>query len=78
MIYGKRRQWKEAMEALDMAEKIDPTFAMTYYYKGVVHLSLTDFTAAAADFAKALVQDPTLQPAREGLAQAQRELRRKR
>jgi len=82
MVYGKRRQWKEAMEALDMAEKIDPTFAMTYYYKGVVHLSLTDFTAAAAEFAKALVQDPTLQPAREGLAQAQQaqrvQLRRKR
>jgi tetratricopeptide (TPR) repeat protein len=72
MIYGKRRQWKEAMEALYIAEKIDPAFAMTYYYKGVVHLSLMDVTAAAADFQKALAADPTLQPAREGLAQAQR------
>jgi tetratricopeptide (TPR) repeat protein len=71
MIYGKRRQWKEAMESLDMAERIDPTFAMIYYYKGVVHLSTQDAAAAAADFAKALAQDPTLQPAREGLAQAQ-------
>jgi tetratricopeptide (TPR) repeat protein len=72
MIYGKGRQWKEAMRALDIAEKIDPSFAMTYYYKGVVHLSTMDATAAAADFAKALAADPTLQPAREGLAQAQR------
>jgi tetratricopeptide (TPR) repeat protein len=81
MVYGKRRQWKEAMEALDLAEKIDPRFAMTYYYKGVVHLSTMDAAAAAADFARALAQDPTLQPAREGLAQAQqaqRALQRKR
>jgi protein O-mannosyl-transferase len=75
MIYGKRRQWKEAMEALDTAERIDPEFAMTYYYKGVVHLSTTDITAAVADFQKALAADSTLQPARDGLAQAQRALR---
>jgi hypothetical protein len=50
---------------------------MTYYYKGVVHLSNMDATAAAADFTKALARDPTLQPAREGLAQAQRALQRK-
>jgi tetratricopeptide (TPR) repeat protein len=65
------------MKALDIAEKIDPRFAMTYYYKGVVHLSIADVTAAAADFEKALAADPTLQPAREGLAQAQRALRSK-
>lgn len=72
MVYGKHGQMKEAMDALDRAEKIDPNFAMTYYYKGVVNLSANDLPAAEAHFAKALALDPALQAARDGLAQARR------
>ena len=72
MVYGKRGQRKEAMEALDRAEKIDPNFAMTYYYKGVLDLSANNLPAAEADFLRALAVDPTLQAARDGLAQARR------
>lgn len=78
MVYGKRGQMKEAMEALDQAEKIDPNFAMTYYYKGVVNLSTKDLPAAEANFAKAVALSPTLQVARDGLAQTIREMRAKR
>jgi tetratricopeptide (TPR) repeat protein len=78
MVYGKRGQMKEAMEALDRAEKIDPNFAMTYYYKGVVNLSVKNLPAAEASFAKALALDPTLQAARDGLAQARRGMQPKR
>lgn len=78
MIYGKRGQMKEAMEALDEAGKIDPNFAMTYYYKGLVNLSARQIPAAEANFAKALQIDPTLQAARDGLAQARRALQPKR
>lgn len=78
MIYGKRGQMKEAMEALDEAGKIDPNFAMTYYYKGLVNLSTRQIPAAEANFAKALQIDPTLQAARDGLAQARRALQPKR
>jgi tetratricopeptide (TPR) repeat protein len=72
MVYGKRGQMKEAMEALDRAEKIDPNFAMTYYYEGVVNLSTKDLAAAEANFGKAVALDPNLQPARAGLAQARK------
>jgi tetratricopeptide (TPR) repeat protein len=78
MIYGKRGQMKDAMDALDQAERIDPNFAMTYYYKGVVSLSTKDLPAAEANFGKALALDPTLQPASDGLAQARRGMQSKR
>jgi tetratricopeptide (TPR) repeat protein len=78
MVYGKRGQMKEAMEALDRAEQIDPNFAMTYYYKGVVNLSVKNLPAAEASFAKALALDPTLQAARDGLDQARRGMQPKR
>src|SRR5450432_3725233 len=78
MVYGKRGQMKDAMEALDQAEKIDPNFAMTYYYKGVVNLSIKDLPGAAANFVRALAADPTLQAARDGLAQARRGMQPKR
>ena len=31
--------WKEAMEAFDTAQKLDPNFAITYMYKGQVRLA---------------------------------------
>jgi tetratricopeptide (TPR) repeat protein len=78
MVYGKHGQMKEAIEALDQAEKIDPNFAMTYYYKGVVNLSTNDLPAADSNFAKAVALDPTLQAARDGLAQTRQRMQQKR
>jgi len=75
MIYGKRAQWPEAMEALAKAEKIDPGFAVTYVYKGLVHEATNQPEAAVQDFQHALAIDPKLQQARDGLAQAQARLR---
>ena len=74
MVYGKRGQMIEAMEALDQAEKRDPNFAMTYYYKGVVDLRLNKLRDAEAHFSKALALDPTLQAARDGLAQTRQKM----
>ncbi|MBV9505182.1 MAG: hypothetical protein JO323_09280 [Acidobacteriia bacterium] len=74
MIYGKRAQWAQAMDALATAEKLDPNFAATYAYKGLVHFSLNQPEAAIQDYQRALAIDSKFQPAREGLAQAQARL----
>jgi len=61
-----------------LAEKLDPKFAPTYAYKGLVHLAAGDPATAVADFERALAIDPNFQPARDGLAQARAALRVKR
>jgi len=75
MIYAKRAHWAEAMDALDMAQKIDPSYAMTYYYKGGVHLSQNQVPEAVADYRRAVELDRSYQPALEGLANAETRLR---
>ena len=71
MIYGKRSQWPEALDALATAEKLDPNFATTYVYRGLVHTATNQLTAAIQDYQRALAIDPKYQPALNGLAQAQ-------
>jgi tetratricopeptide (TPR) repeat protein len=73
-VYGDTRRWAEAMDALAMAEKLDPNFATTYVYKGLVHSATNQPEAAVADFRRALAIDPQFQQARDGLAQAQARL----
>ena len=46
MIYAKRARWPEAMEALETAAAIDPNFAMTYVYRGGVHLARGELQSA--------------------------------
>ena len=55
------------MQAFDTAEKIDPGFAITYLYKGQVHLANNELPAALAEFQHALQLDPRLEPARQAL-----------
>lgn len=71
MIYGKRSQWPEALDALATAEKLDPNFADTYVYRGLVHTATNQLEAAILDYKRALVIDPKYEPAINGLAQAQ-------
>jgi tetratricopeptide (TPR) repeat protein len=71
MIYGKRRQWPEALDALATAEKLGPNFATTYVYRGLVHTATNQPEAAIQDYRRALTIDPKYQQALDGLAQAQ-------
>ena len=73
-IHAKRSQWKEAMEAFDTAQKLDPNFAITYVYKGQVYLATNQPAAAVAEFQHALALDATMAPARQALATAQQRL----
>ena len=75
MIYAKRSRWAEAMDALDMAQKIDPSFAMTYYYRGSVHLAQNQLVEAIANYRRCLELDKTNKPALDGLAAAEARLR---
>ncbi len=74
MIYGKNGKSAEALEALARAEKINPTFEMTYVYRGDVHLSAGDPAAAVEDFRKALAINPHNGPASHDLAIAESRL----
>jgi tetratricopeptide (TPR) repeat protein len=71
MIYGKRKQWPEALDALATAEKLDPNFATTYVYRGLVHTATDQLETAIQDYRRALAIDPKYRQAIDGLAQAQ-------
>jgi tetratricopeptide (TPR) repeat protein len=74
-VYGEQQHWAEALDALSKAEKLEPRYAVTYAYRGLVHLATGQSAAAVQDFQLALTLDPTLQPAQAGLAQAQERIR---
>ncbi|MFN7993004.1 MAG: tetratricopeptide repeat protein [Bryobacteraceae bacterium] len=74
MVYAKRSQWPEALAALDQAEKLDPNYAYSYYYRGGIRAKTGDFAGAVADYQRALAIDPSIEPARQGLAYAQQRL----
>lgn len=71
MIYAKQRRWPEALEALAMAQKIDPGWAPTYNYRAKIYFQQNELAAAVADYQHALQLDPTLADARDELSRAQ-------
>ena len=75
MVYAKRSRWPEASEALAQAAQADPNYAATYYYRGGVRAKTGDFAGAVADYQHALALDPKMEPARNGLAYAEQQLR---
>lgn len=75
MIYGKRGQAREAMQALDTAQQLNPGFDGTYVYKGDVLFMRGDLAGAAEQFRHALALNPRNQPAQNGLAMVQERMR---
>jgi protein O-mannosyl-transferase len=75
MVYGKQGKNAEALEALDIAVRLNPRFEMSYIYRGGVHLALNDPAGAAADFRRALAINPANQSARDALAMAEGQMR---
>jgi tetratricopeptide (TPR) repeat protein len=61
------RENQKALEALAVSEKLDPSFVMTYVYRGNVFVQMGDRAAAAREFNRALAIDPKYVPAIEGL-----------
>src|SRR5579883_91042 len=72
MIYAKQAKWPEALEALDTAEKINPNYAMTYVYRGKIHMRTGEIGLAIQDYERALSLDPRNADAAEDLVTARR------
>ncbi len=68
MEYGKMGKYPEALDALSMAQRLDPGFAMTYYYLGNIHAIQGNQAQAVQDYQRVLTLDPGNAPAREALA----------
>jgi protein O-mannosyl-transferase len=77
MVYAKRAQWAEALQALEAAESIDPKFAPIYNYRAKIHLKKNELPAAIADYQRALALDPRLADARQELGVAEMQLLRR-
>ena len=70
MIRGKTRQYDEGLAALAEAEKLDPRFAMLFAYRANIYLARSEYEQAIASFKQALVIEPELGPAIQGLRNA--------
>jgi protein O-mannosyl-transferase len=68
MEYGKIGKYPEALEALTTAQRLNPQFAMTYYYLGNIHAIQGNAAQARDDYQRVLALDPSNEPASEALA----------
>jgi protein O-mannosyl-transferase len=65
--YGGMGKYPEALEALETAQRLDPRFAMTYYYLGNIHAIQGNRAQAREDYQRVLTLDPNNAPATEAL-----------
>jgi tetratricopeptide (TPR) repeat protein len=72
MEYAKQKQYPQALDALQTAERLDPRFAMTYFYRGNIYTEQGLPAKAAEEYRRALAADPKLQVARDALARTGR------
>jgi protein O-mannosyl-transferase len=68
MEYGKMGKYPEALDALGTAQRLNPGFAMTYYYLGNIHAIQGNRAQAIEDYRRVLALDPHNAPATEALA----------
>jgi len=71
MVYAKSGRRAEALAELDIAERLQPRFEMTYVYRGNVYLSAGELPAAARQYRRALDINPRNEAALHGLRQAE-------
>jgi protein O-mannosyl-transferase len=74
MIYTKEGKLAEARQALDLAERIDPGFDITYAYRGALYAAEGDLNAAAAEYRRSLALNPGSRAAQQGLAAVEQRL----
>lgn len=58
IIYLRRKDFKRAVAALEIASRTDPTMLETYHFLAQAHLGLDNPAAALADYAALLRQNP--------------------
>jgi len=69
-VYGGAGRFPEALEALNQAEKFDPSYGLTYFYRGLVYFNTRECAKAVEEYRHALQLDPTLQDGQTALRQA--------
>jgi tetratricopeptide (TPR) repeat protein len=72
MVYGMRNQPVPALDALSKAERANPNFEMTYYYRGNVYSNMGNQAAAAEQYQHALALNPSFNDARQALMRVQK------
>ena len=68
MVYAKHNKFEEALAALAQGEAMDPSFEMTYVYRGNIFEATGDKAAAAKQYQRALALNPLNSVARDALA----------
>jgi Tfp pilus assembly protein PilF len=68
MVYGQMGLYPLALDALAAAEQLDPGFAMTYYYRGLVYGQQGLPDREVQELQHVLALDPQNKPARDALA----------
>ena len=63
MMHGKQGRYREALEALATAEKLDRYFAMTFFYRGNIYSAMGDNPRAIQEYREAVMRDADNGPA---------------
>lgn len=74
-VFAGERQWPEALEALDTAQKLDPNYIWTYIYRGKVFFNQGRCAEAIQQYAHALQIDPRNEEANNDLRIVERNCR---
>lgn len=67
MLHGKAGRHEQALEALSLAERQDPSFAQIYAFRGNIYFAMNRPAEAAVQYRRALQIDPANQAAQHGL-----------
>ncbi|HLH38020.1 MAG TPA: tetratricopeptide repeat protein [Bryobacteraceae bacterium] len=68
-VYARHQHVPEALRELAAAEKLDPSFDVTYLYRGNIYRMMGDRPAAVREYQHALALNPRNDPARIALEQ---------
>ena len=74
-VYAGQKLWAEALDALSVAERLDPNYAITYLYRGKVYLNSNRPAEALEQYQRALAIDPQVPDGQHDLAIVQSMLR---
>jgi tetratricopeptide (TPR) repeat protein len=69
-VNGAAKRWPEALDALNRAAAIDPNYALTYFYRGLVYYSTNQCGKAVQEYRRALALDPATPDGVTALRQA--------
>ena len=68
MILAKQGKDEQALYELDQADKINPNFVMSHFYRGNIYFSEKDYGKAIEAYNRCLTLDPNHQASRQALA----------